>query len=614
MVLAAAMFLLLLGRRQFAASHEARVAQVAREMAAAGWPWDAAKVDVARVRPVKRAGMLRLAPEPDAPLIRVNPWVVPILNGEVRLQKPPLPYWCAAVLFRLVGVNEGTARFVPAVLGALTTFLLFDLALLLYGRRVAWCAALVWVTTYIIPEEYRVAMADPYLAFFTLACVWAWVRASGRTTRRRGDAETRREDTGVCFPFSASPRLRVPASSPARAPARRDLRCASTLNPYLLLFYASLAMGALSKGPPILLHVAVPIVMYHICFRARLPGGWTGHLLGAAAFLAIALPWPLLVLRQVPNATVLWRYESVGEISGENQENLREWWYYLANLPLLAAPWLALWVFSVVFPFLRNRSRVFFPFAWYALILVFFTLVGQKKDPYLLPMMPAQAMMIAVAAVPLLCVARRIRMRRLPGAVVAVQAAIGVGFALALPVLVWQDHAARAAGLFVSAGAIGLSLLPVREMFSARSMRWLDWQGVAYAAILLAFCNFYLTPVNNDRSPVALCRELRSLADGTHRVILGSKLPEEAAFYLPLHPKEGTAPMRYLVVVDDQVGVQARAKKGRAEPPAESDKFDGWVPDAKVVSVRRVKMNSAPGDARWKVYELTVDRSALALK
>ena len=35
----------------------------------------------------------------------------------------------------------------------------------------------------------------------------------------------------------------------------------------------------------------------------------------------------------------------------------------------------------------------------------------------------------------------------------------------------------------------------------------------------------------------------------------------------------------------------------------------GVVPDARVTEIRRVPFKSAPGDARWKVWELTVDRT-----
>ncbi|HXE52600.1 MAG TPA: glycosyltransferase family 39 protein, partial [Tepidisphaeraceae bacterium] len=174
-LLAGAMFLLLLGRREFASSHEARVGQVARQMAAAGWPWESGRLEVQRVHLARPDGVLRLAPDPQAAPMHVNAWVVPILSGQVRLQKPPLPYWCAAVAYKLSGVSEATSRLAPALLGALATLLLYSLGAMLYGRRVALIAVLIWLTTYLVPEQYRLAMADPYLAFFTLAAVWAWV-------------------------------------------------------------------------------------------------------------------------------------------------------------------------------------------------------------------------------------------------------------------------------------------------------------------------------------------------------------------------------------------------------------------------------------------------------
>ena len=602
MLLAGVMFLLMLGRRQFASSHEARVGQVAREMAESGWPWSAATVDVDPVHLVRRGGVLRLAADPDAPAMHVNPWIVPILSGQVRLQKPPLPYWCAAVAYRIFGKSEAATRLVPALMGAVASFLLYDLVLVLYGRRVALVAVLVWLTTFLVPEQYRLAMADPYLAFFTLAGVWAWVRAAAwggdAATRGRGDAGKEEESVNapVFASVSASPRPRIPASS------------------FLLLFYLSLALGVLAKGPLIFLHVVLPLLFFHACFRRRLPRGWAAHALGVALFLVVAVPWPAAVLRQVPHALDVWRYESVGEVSGENQENLRAWWYYLANLPLMALPWVPLWLFSLAYPFVRNRSRLFFPVLWYASTVLVFSIVGQKKLPYLLPMMPAQAMMIALAAVPLLRIARRVRMRGLPGAIVAVQVVIGIGWAAALPVLLWQESEGRVVGLVVSCLVVLVALVPAREMLAGRPARWLVAQSVSYAAVLLAFCNLYLTPVNNARSPLRICEQLSRMADGSHRALLNSRMPEEVAFYLPLHSQQAAAPASYLVVVDDHLDADHRARSNRPGPPSKFHEFEGWVPDARLVGVRRVEMPGASGDSRWKVYELTVRRTGFALK
>src|SRR5947199_4455441 len=42
-------------------------------------------------------------------------WVVPVLQGEPYLDKPPLLYWLVAGCYRVFGVNGGAARLVPAV-------------------------------------------------------------------------------------------------------------------------------------------------------------------------------------------------------------------------------------------------------------------------------------------------------------------------------------------------------------------------------------------------------------------------------------------------------------------------------------------------------------------
>src|SRR5215213_1239931 len=114
LVLSALAFLPFLGRRDIVTSHEARVVQVARQMAATGWPWNAKLVEVPAVEVVKVHGRTETRAREDGSRWHVNPWLIPVINGQVRLQKPPLPYWTVAVLFRLFGtvdqISEGLAR------------------------------------------------------------------------------------------------------------------------------------------------------------------------------------------------------------------------------------------------------------------------------------------------------------------------------------------------------------------------------------------------------------------------------------------------------------------------------------------------------------------------
>jgi 4-amino-4-deoxy-L-arabinose transferase-like glycosyltransferase len=602
LALAAAAFLVRLDEPDIVTSHEARVAQPARQMAASGWPWAAKPVPVPRVRLTAKQGMVRLMPLWDEPPMPVNPWLVPVLDGQVRLQKPPLPYWCAAILFREFGFSEWAVRLVPALLGVFATFVILDLGRQLFGRTVGWCAALVWVSTYSIPEMYRKAMADPYLGFFTLLCVWTWVRASAAMNRADRD-------------------------NPVAAASRRSDGI------WTIAFYVSLGFALLAKGPPAFATVLVPIVAYHVCFRQRVPARAIAHVIGILIVLAIALPWPLYVVQHVPHAIDVWRYESVGEFA-DNTENARPWWFYVPELFYLSLPWTAVWIAGCALPFIRRGRRLttssgrvivarfaqrarpdrraWFPLAWWGAEVLFFSCVHLKKNQYLLPAIPAQALMIALAMSALLAWARRLKLRGNAGVLPAFQAILGVGFAIAIGALVaFYGHPARA---WIAAPAFCVALLPWLALRRQRVRTWLVAQSIAYVAVLLIFVVYVTQPLDNQRSAKPVAAELLALSREPDHTILVSHLPEEVATYLPLDLKYGPQ-SKVLVIVDDMRGTRERQQQRHSSVPVPTENaFARMLPDEQVEEVRRIPMKSAPGDARWKVYQITVKRTGIAMR
>src|SRR5438093_6297464 len=56
----------------------------------------------------------RYAEIPREMLVR-GEWVVPYLQGEPYLDKPPLLYWLVGLSYRLFGVHDWSARLVPAL-------------------------------------------------------------------------------------------------------------------------------------------------------------------------------------------------------------------------------------------------------------------------------------------------------------------------------------------------------------------------------------------------------------------------------------------------------------------------------------------------------------------
>jgi 4-amino-4-deoxy-L-arabinose transferase-like glycosyltransferase len=451
-LLAAALLLFLpfVGRRDIVTSHEARVVQTARQMADVGWPWNARTIDVPPTELSKVDGVVRLSSRLDAPPLAVNPWMVPVLNGRVRLEKPPIPYWCSATMFRLFGYGEARARLPCAILGVLATLMIFDLGRRLLGSEIGgWISAGVWLSSYFVFDEFRKTMADPYLAFFTLACVWAWVRAT-------------------------------------------------TENVFLVTFYLSLALGVLAKGPVILPQIIVPIVAFHICYGWRRFPRWLGHAIGIPLFVIVAAPWFLYVLRHVPHAIDMWRYESVG-VFGENTENPRPWWFYFPNLLMIALPWTPMVFVGAIESVKRNR-RALFPLIWYVAIVLFFSAANLKKNAYLLPMMPAQTLLVAAG------------------------------------IVAWID------------GARGATFNRRRALIAFRNI------SIALAITVFVVVNFVMTTRENRRSPKPACNVISAeLAKSTDETVLTSNLPPEATVYLPLGIEQNASAKRVLILIDTRV-------------------------------------------------------------
>ena len=426
------------GRRNVVATHEARVVETAVTMLHSGPPWDAATVVAAVPDALAVGGKLA-----------VNPWLVPVFEGEIRLQKPPLPYWTSAAMMWLLGERPLAVRLVPALLGALGTLLVADLARRLFGRRYFLPAGLVWASSYFVLDGYREITTDPFLAGTSLLALWAYVAAG----RRWG---------------------------------------------IWLVFYVALALGGLAKGPVILLHVAVPALLLLYTHRFRPRGPLWAHGVGLAAFALIALPWPLLVWAKVPGALELWRFESVGRLI-DNEHKPASWWFYGPVLLGNSLPWSPLWLLAVAAagatwrrlrgPWSPARRR-WLPILWMLAVVLVFSLSSNKKAAYLLPLMPAVVLLSGVGVVQLCLLARRSSARP-DVALRLLQTVIGVVFAVVVATLVVTirpPDATRAVDVaervVLACVVIGFAVLPLRRLRSRPQHpgdAWLLTQAVAYS-------------------------------------------------------------------------------------------------------------------------------------
>ena len=292
---------------------------------------------------------------PAREMLESGDWILPKFGGLNRLRKPPLAYWIVAGSAKLFGeLSPLTARLPSALAGLLLAGLMGLWAWRWYGPRVGWAAAFVQLTSAWFVIFARKAEIDMALCLFTTTALF------------------------------------LIADQPANEGSRRSFF--RWLGVYILLSLAWLAK--FHYGPTMILAPAVVFVLIERRWdqfkRFVHPVGWI-------CFLAAALVWPLLVLRQAPDAWDIWQRETVGRALGEMGSH--PWFYYMPFFLWLPMPWT-----PFVFASLRRswhaawtekNPRERFLWVWCLTQLVIVTLSVSKHKHYLLAMLPMLTLLAA---------------------------------------------------------------------------------------------------------------------------------------------------------------------------------------------------------------------------
>ena len=287
-------------------------------------------------------------------------FLVPYINGEPYSHKPPLLFWLIHLGWAIFGVNEWWPRLVAPLCAFAALPLTRMLARLLWPqeRGHETCAAWTLFGTILFAAFVTLVMFDLLLMLCAMAAM-----------------------IGV---------LRV---------ARGEMRAG------ILWLGAGIGLGVLAKGPVILLHVLPVAVVgpwWAPAARAA-PARWylglaAGVLLGAAIALAWALPAGYFGGEAYRRA-ILWG-QTAGRVS-ESFAHRAPWWYYAPLLPAILFPWLvwpAFWR-GLLKPGLAKEMPVRFLAAWLLLTVIGFSFVSGKQAKYLVPLLPAFALLVAHALV-----------------------------------------------------------------------------------------------------------------------------------------------------------------------------------------------------------------------
>lgn len=292
-------------------------------------------------------------------------FVTPRLNGLKYFEKPPLQYWATAIAFKLFGESEFVARLYTALCGLGCILIVAYTGTRLFDEETGMLAGLVMLSAPYFAAMSEIVTLDMGLTFWLTLAIGS---------------------------LMISQRAATPLSS------RR----------WLWVGWAGMAGAVLSKGLIGIVFPAAAVFIYCVLQRNFRLLGRLEWLVGASFFLAITVPWFLLVSVRNPEfPQFFFIHEHVERFLSTVHRREQPWWFFFPILFAGFLPWLIALIPACVQgwrspPLLCRQSGPPGTFAphkfvliYSVFILLFFSKSGSKLPHYILPMFPFLALVIS---------------------------------------------------------------------------------------------------------------------------------------------------------------------------------------------------------------------------
>jgi 4-amino-4-deoxy-L-arabinose transferase-like glycosyltransferase len=277
-------------------------------------------------------------------MVHYSNYLLPTMNGELRLEKPPLPTWIAAGIEHIMPDNlvaqrcaSGFAAFLMVV------FLYLIVSQLTRNQNVGLIASLILATCFNVIMMGRTATWDIYTQSFMLSTIYFLILA---------------------------------------------LEEKSTQWKYFILTGFGAGFSFLSKGPVSFYALFLPfLISYIVVYRPSLKGKIIPVISMILICLVVSSWW-------VSYTYLFHKEELLGVMHKESSSwlnhNVRPWYYYW-QFPAEAGIWALLWVTSIIYYFVNkhtlHQKEYRFSMIWLTISLILLSVIPEKKTRYLLPVL-----------------------------------------------------------------------------------------------------------------------------------------------------------------------------------------------------------------------------------
>jgi len=295
-------------------------------------------------------------------MVATGDWLLPRVGGQPYADKPPLFFWLMAMGLVLTH-SLRVAFLLPSFLAGLgCVVLVYDLGRRLWNRETGFAGALALLFTVQFVWQARQAQIDATLCFWTTLSLYGLLRHL------------------------------------LQGPSWR----------WYTIGWAAAGLGVITKGVgflPLLVLIPFAILRNEKWQPRKAAGGGVRWLLGPLAFLAAVSIWlvPMLLAASKDPSLAAYRDEILFNQTvkryGNAWHHREPFWYFFVNV--IPGLWLPLtllvpWLFSHWRNALRSFDlRIALLASWVFLVVLFFSISAGKRGVYVLPAVPALALLCA---------------------------------------------------------------------------------------------------------------------------------------------------------------------------------------------------------------------------
>ena len=296
-------------------------------------------------------------------------YVTPTLGGHTWFEKPALLYWMIAAAFKVFGVSEGAARFGPALCGLLTIA-----AVWCVGRKIddsfgVW-SLIVTATSLGLIVFSRAASFDVVITMTTSWALACFLLHELRSHRPSGSG---RKPRFLTYSF-------------------------------LIGFYAFIGLSLLAKG---LVGIVIPfgVVVVYYLLRRKWPDRSVllSLIWGVPLAVAVSAIWygPVIAKHGWSFIDEFFVQHHFARYASNKYHHPQPIYFYPLIILMLTLPWTPFFVAALIKArrwTWRGADKLsivrVFSLAWLLVPLVFFSFSGSKLPGYVLPALPAAALLI----------------------------------------------------------------------------------------------------------------------------------------------------------------------------------------------------------------------------